>query len=647
MDKIVNMAHNHKGCIFIALVLMYIICAMNVPVSIYALAGHDDALFMHNAYRILNGEWLGTYTQMTLAKGPGFSFFIAANTIIGIPITLSIAIFYSFSCWILTNTLVRLGLPIILSFLVFALMLFHPEILPTRIIRDNVYPGLTLIALAAVIDIVFLQQRNPWMLFIYGTAIAIFWITREEGIWILPALGLMLIIKLFNLWFSNEKNEITKIIKPLVTLGFFIFLPIMIICTLNYWKYGAFLIVDFKEKNFSRSLSALNSIETQHKISHVPVNKEQRSIAYSVSPAFSELQNYFDNEGLHWTRPGCNNYKDSCGDYAGGWFMWAYRDAVFATGHYKSFGDASAFYQRVADDITQACKSKKIQCNSGSLGFLPKLNKAEISTIPSSFFSFYKRLTVQEKVHLDGGPSMDHDGVLQRMRLLLRNPLSVASKEENTLQVKGWYYHESNIKHWLTLECKGKPSKRVARNDSPDIAAFTKNPLANKHRFYFITSDPASCTLVSDTGEKISVQAISKQQSGPVSVKQDSTLYIDRAESSTPHQITKNAQLIKYGLASIYKFILPVLFWAGVISCLICTAFLIVKKQLPQPLFICALAAWALVFTRATILVLIDISSFPAINALYIGPAFPLVLLAAVLSIYSLYIRANSLFRRK
>ena len=50
-----------KGLFFVLLILVYIVCAMNVPVSIYSLASHDDALFMHNAYRILKGEWLGAF----------------------------------------------------------------------------------------------------------------------------------------------------------------------------------------------------------------------------------------------------------------------------------------------------------------------------------------------------------------------------------------------------------------------------------------------------------------------------------------------------------------------------------------------------------------------------------------------------------
>src|SRR5690606_21676968 len=231
-----NFLEQKKGMCFIFIVLAYIVCAMNVPVSIYTLAGHDDALFMQNAYKILKGEWLGdAYTQMTLAKGPGYSLFLAVNAVIGIPITLSIALFYAFSCWLLSNTLIRLGLPAFVGLVLFTLMLFHPEILPTRIIRDNIYPGLSLIVFAAIIDLFLLNQRRWFILFLYGGAIALFWLTREEGIWIIPALSLIILFRLVTCWLSGDKNNLIILARPSLLLTTFIALPLLIICSLNYW----------------------------------------------------------------------------------------------------------------------------------------------------------------------------------------------------------------------------------------------------------------------------------------------------------------------------------------------------------------------------------------------------------------------------
>jgi hypothetical protein len=45
-----------------------------------------------------------------------------------------------------------------------------------------------------------------------------------------------------------------------------------------------------------------------------------------------------------------------------------------------------------------------------------------------------------------------------------------------------------------------------------------------------------------------------------------------------------------------------------------------------------ALTSWLLVFTRVTLLVFIDATSFPALNRGYLGPAYFLLVSGAVLS---------------
>ncbi len=46
-------------------------------------AGHYDALFVNLAPRILQGNWLGKYNNLTLAKGYFYPLFIAFNFILG------------------------------------------------------------------------------------------------------------------------------------------------------------------------------------------------------------------------------------------------------------------------------------------------------------------------------------------------------------------------------------------------------------------------------------------------------------------------------------------------------------------------------------------------------------------------------------
>lgn len=618
------------------LVLVYIAFALHLPVSIYSLAGHDDALFISHAISLVQGNWLGSYNQMILAKGAGFSIFLTINAALGLPITLSLALLHSFSTWLLISRLNKLGLSPFFSLTLFALILFNPQSFPTRVIRDDIYPALTLIIISGLIDIFLLKNRSLLKSFLYGGAIALFWMTREEGVWIFPGVSLFgAFISCFYIY--NKKIDLLKnlLISATRLIGFSV-APILAVCTINWMYYGGFVVVDFKEPYFARSLSLLNSIEPKTRTPHVPVNEEQRKIAYRISPTFSTLRPYFENEGLHWTTPGCNVYKNTCGDYAGGWFMWAYRDAAAKLGMYSSFAQAKAFYKKINNEIEAACDSKVVTCSSGLLGFLPHLEPSNLTAIPASLLNTYHLLTYQSGLHMSGGPSMDANNILYTYRIFLGSPLSMPSANEQLITLKGWYYPKAKPKDWLSISCP-HGSQEVPRLDSPDIIKAMKDDTANKQRFYVELFDKDNCQIKLESGANIPVTTLMDRRSGAIINDTQNLFYLDSARSIFPRQIMSITTLIKDSLGKLYSYIIPVLLF---ISCLALIGILIqLIKQISifQPLLLIAIFAWILLFTRIIILVLIDVTSFPAINALYMGPGFPLSVLAMISTIASYF----------
>ncbi|MEK9786503.1 MAG: hypothetical protein VW546_10890, partial [Gammaproteobacteria bacterium] len=88
------------GVIVLVLVKLWLISPQEMLVRS---SPHDDTLFIGLALNILQGDWLGTYNQFTLMKGPGYSMFIALSNILGIPLILSQELLYVAAC--LTFTL--------------------------------------------------------------------------------------------------------------------------------------------------------------------------------------------------------------------------------------------------------------------------------------------------------------------------------------------------------------------------------------------------------------------------------------------------------------------------------------------------------------------------------------------------------------
>ena len=171
-------------------IICFIALSMHLPVSLLTTAGHDDALFIKNAQHIISGDWLGPYNQMTLAKGPAYSIFIALNAFLGIPLTLSVSLFYLISCALLVRSISLIGLNCAFGFLLFNILIFQPAIFPTRIVRENIYVSLTLLVISGLIYLAEQEEDQKLMLvknIFFGLAFGIYWITREEGIWIFPA----------------------------------------------------------------------------------------------------------------------------------------------------------------------------------------------------------------------------------------------------------------------------------------------------------------------------------------------------------------------------------------------------------------------------------------------------------------------------
>ncbi len=528
----------------------YLIIAMHLPVSIRTGLIHDDALFWGNAYQIVQGNWLGAYTQMTLAKGSGFPLFLAINAVLGFPVTLLIALLYLFACGLIANTLREVGLNKYLVLTIFVIILFHPALFPTIIIRDNIYPALSLIIISGVIRLVFTRQQHGRQIMSvvpYGLAFGFFWVTREEGIWIVPGL---LVVLFFNvLQLKKQKIPVKDVFYRFAFFSLIATIFVSLIASINYYNYGKFEAVDVKGKAFAQALKSLNSVDVGSDLPYLPVSFNKRQEIYRVSPTFSQLKNYFEDKGKWWTSFGCKIYPWTCGDYAGGWFMWALRDAVASNGHYESPVRAADFYYSITKEIETACEHGVIKCKANLIPLMPNVTTTQLKELPGKTVEGFKLAMVQFPVPATQGPSWDPLDQLQRARLFLGNPHTTLAPSEQK--------NEGN----------------------------------------------------NDYGQNLPIK-------------------------------------IKIFLANLYKKIIPILVLLGAVVYVMYIIFIWIGKTSITDVFIISTMMWCLVFSRILLLVLVDISSFPAINMLYMSAVFPIICLSALVSLQLMF-EVTSLFLKK
>ncbi|QCB46340.1 hypothetical protein [Hydrogenophaga sp. PAMC20947] len=632
----------NKAPLIICLVLsfLYISLAISTPISINAAASHDDAWFVRSAESILHGKWLGNFNEMTLIKGMGYPYILVINSLIGIPITLTLSILYLASCAAFAFSLRKCGLQKFAAIVLFALLLFQPVLFPTRIIRDNIYTTLLLFSTSGLILIALheVDRHRNAILGVSGISLGMLFITREEGIWVVPAIIFLTIYSLFASW-RNGKS-ILGFSKSVGIFIAFLSVPPLTTASINWYVYGVFQDVDIKNKSYVSALNSLYKVRVGNEIQFIPVHEKKRDAIYRISPAFKELQPFFEDIGKHWTVHGCAVYKHTCGDYAGGWFMWAFRKGVSSLGYYETPASAAQYYDRIVNEIEIACDEGKIDCEFNTLPFVPSITPEAIKSIPKKLLGAINLTIYKAPGFMSAGESWGPIERINEIRTFLGNPSIYPSKEipENT--ITGWYY-ASNDK-WISLICSSDPGTEritpIKKIPSPDVVRKFNDSRAALRRFSIYLVESSNCHISSTESDKFTLPMREPSQNGARAFDFGSgRIQFDDKKPLEPSASAGLAIKIINILNSGFQFVSGYLFAAGTASILAAILHSLRKRTLPNNLGVISIFLWTLYYTRIALMTLIDVTSFPAINTLYLAPAFVLWISASVCGIFSLF----------
>ncbi|MEI6161467.1 MAG: hypothetical protein WCP77_16645, partial [Roseococcus sp.] len=166
-----------------------------MPVMAIPDAFVDDALFVRNARLMLSGQWLGSYNQITLAKGVGFPLWLALLAAIGIPTLLGQALLYAGAALLVVRGLSRWIRSEAALFAIWLILLCNPALYAVatmRIMREGFYTPSLLLIFGLILWWVRLSGGKPWarlpLAGALGLSLGVFHLTREESVWILPFL---------------------------------------------------------------------------------------------------------------------------------------------------------------------------------------------------------------------------------------------------------------------------------------------------------------------------------------------------------------------------------------------------------------------------------------------------------------------------
>lgn len=381
------------------------------PVYAIGPAAHDDRLFLLLAESIIQGEWLGPYSHMTLAKGPFYSIWIAALFSLGIPLGLGVQLAYAGACALLARALrptIRSGAALLAIYL---FILWNPMSFegPTlgRVIRQQIYTPLELGIFAGLIALYARRshgwrQQLPWAV-LTGFSFGCFWLTREEGIWIIPSVALLAAGAIF--WaYRSLRGDGPRMIKSLAVAVLSGLLPIGLVSFENYREYHWFGTCEIRSSEFKDAYGAMVRVKVGPDLPFVAVTRQAREAMYAVSPTFALLQPYFEGEyGTGWAEASTGMTQLPADDrqIGTGWLLWALRDCAAAAGYHHNAHEALNFYRRMADEINQACDDGRLPAHPRRTGFMPVWKDGQWREVLRTLWDFtdfvvgYKSFTIQ------------------------------------------------------------------------------------------------------------------------------------------------------------------------------------------------------------------------------------------------------------
>jgi len=634
----------------LGLCLLYIFVYVHTPLTIGMLYPHDDGFYMSRGRDLAEGRWLGPYNEYTLMKGPGYPAFLALTNWVGIPVSWSQALL---QCTAVTGFVAvcrRFVKSLALSALLFVLLLWHPFLLTTwglRILRETIYPAQVLLFLAVFAYALFIAESTRQRVLsalVSGAVLGWIWLTREEGVWLLPGIAIMVVaaaLRSYPKW------------RPLVVtvgLTLAVFAGVQIgFAGMNWWAYGKFIGVDFKERNFQRALKAIHSVVSGGTAPFVSVTRAARERIYVVSPTFKSLAASFDGPpDQGWTGLSCRMQPVTCGEIGAGWFLWAMRGAAAARGHYISPKASSRFFGRIANEISAGCARGELECNPQLISAMPQVTRTEIAAIPAITADAIKILILTNpptELNEGSGDEQQLDAGLR----FLNYPLHTQSQQitqDQTYSMNGWYLKSGREGEWISAQVRNANGvlawEQFDRRDSPDWAAKLPKAVAQRYTLRTRCSDDCILELEASDGVKVEDKLSEIRARAPFAIPvADGTFYVEsidvtpNAQATVPLAQRVGEQIRIFILMNYAYAFLPVLA-LGVLSFLGST--LLFWWRAPWNVcYVMALTCWTLVASRLSLLIFISATSMPVVYAgLYHSAAFHLLVAAAVLSIAAL-----------
>lgn len=632
---------------------------------------YDDGLFVRLADSLRSGDWLGSYDSLTLAKGPAYPTLLALTSWFQVPIKPVEQLIYLSGSALISALVARSTGRDWLGVALFALLALNPIMFSDSLAtlsREGLYAGLPFLVFAAIAWLLTgpgTRGSEVAVALGVGVTCAVYWLTREEGAWLLPTLGLVVVFG-FARAYVRGHGELRRRTQSTLAIAVGGQSVLFGVALANLVAYGVPLVNDFRDGSFPAAYGAFTRIYVSHSQRYVVAPAAARQAIYSASASAAELASLLEGpEEQGWLRPGCTArtlsadpslLPPTCDDFYDAWFQWALRDAAERSGHWSTASAAQAFFTQLATEVDTACRDGRLICRPRDDSVAPALRSEYLGEGMKLLPYALGRLINGEGI---GRSSSFGDEAYLLHAAQLANSAIQSPRLAPHMKLAGWVAARAVVPSLLldpgeagtgTFTITTKPDHGVeaffgARGElgwkavrfvvETDCTAPTCNLVIHAPGIVDATIPIGELTVEGKTSYAFPRSA---QPSG-----YNLRLHLERTEYDpafvagpirevigAPPDIVTNAMI---ALRSFYSFMLPIALLFAVIG----FVFHLISPARPRDwlLVVVTLACGVAVVARLGVIIVLELASWPgALSNAYIYPASPFLLTVVALGLY-------------
>jgi len=617
---------------------------------------YDDLWQVRAAAR---AYWGGAYEATKLYHLPVFPLFMELLRIIGMPLRLAFEILYCGAAALLIGALWRFGVPVSLSILAAAVLIFQPASyqLPNKFGAEILLTPLMMGAIASSLWWWMLRDRPNSFKYVVFAGIwwALAWNVRKESIVIVPIFAVMLLFAVV----SDRNGKWIKSATAIALMLCFCLALETTIKTVNWSRWGLFATSVHTAPGFRSAIKSLQSIQPEPYLAFIPVPSEVRLRAYPVSPAFMELKPYLEGDFVRKWAVKSRTFTDTKNvrglsehDVAAGWFYWVFYEAVVASGHGSDPGEADRFLAKIGEEVRGALSDGRLPGRWVPMAMLDPSWSAWLPRLP-------------ESLHRVGGtflkPAVPERPLINlAVEEVYGEQFDVAATRRLThlvfprfgkAEISGWSFQQAEVVGWSyasrgtvqAIEILSGSGSLLGRSalDIPRPDVDTSRSVGFRVPLDVPTENDwlgAKVGIVLEDGRVVRKPLAEMPLAQIVSIPIGETVvYIGLNHVLKPEFSGNVLWNIQAYLESLYLTLLSWLLWPGFMIALAVIIF--AARRSRDVDFAIAVIAVA-VLTRILFFSVIDASAWPGDQPRYLYPAYPLFSLVLLL----VYYRFVSLF---